>query len=329
MNTSASIKQDLSSITSPVEADLVQLDQLIIHSLTSSIPLIQEIVKHILAGKGKRLRPLLVILCAKACGHNNSNDHLRLAAIIEFVHTATLLHDDVVDNSELRRGKQTANTLWGNQASVLVGDFLYSRAFQMLTDLNQTPIMRILSSTTNTIAEGEVMQLMNTQNTDLSEQDYFDVIYQKTAKLFESSAEIGAALTHSPYQAQLANFGKHIGLCFQIIDDLLDYTASSEQMGKNIGDDLSDGKMTLPLIHTLKQVSPDKKNIIIKAIESRSADSLPDIIAIIHTTSAIEQCEKAAHQQASLARQAISPLPTSPYKAALLALIDFALQRDY
>ena len=329
MNTTASIKYDLSSITAPVEADLAQLDQLIIHSLTSSIPLIQEIVKHILAGKGKRLRPLLVILCAKACGHKDDNDHLRLAAIIEFVHTATLLHDDVVDNSELRRGKQTANTLWGNQASVLVGDFLYSRAFQMLTHLNQPTIMQILSSTTNTIAEGEVMQLMNTQNADLSEQDYFDVIYQKTAKLFESSAEIGAALTHSPYQTQLATFGKHIGLCFQIVDDLLDYTASSEQMGKNVGDDLSDGKMTLPLIYTLKQISADKQTIIKEAIESRSANSLPAIISLIHTTSAIEQCEKIAHHQATLARQAISPLPTSVHKTALLALVDFALQRNY
>ena len=222
----------LADITAPCSNELKQLNQLIIDKMISPIPLIQHVSEHILRGSAKRLRPLLVILSAHTAHPSPPKDYLLLAAIIEFVHTATLLHDDVVDESDRRRGHQTANTVWGNSASVLVGDFLYSRAFQMLTDINNNQVMSILANTTNTLAEGEVLQLMNRQEASLTEQDYFDVIYRKTAKLFESSAEIVAVDT--PYQSAMANYGKHLGLCFQITDDILDYTGSSAEIGKNI-----------------------------------------------------------------------------------------------
>jgi len=330
MNTSPqTINLDLKDIIKPISNEQILLNTFIIENLDSPIPLIKEIVAHILKGKGKRLRPLLVILSARACNYQEGDHHLRLAAIIEFVHTATLLHDDVVDESKLRRGNSTANSIWGNQASVLVGDFLYSRAFQLLTAVNNQTIMQILASTTNTIAEGEVLQLMNSQDASLSEEQYFDIIYRKTAKLFESSAKIGASLTNSKWQENMASFGKHLGICFQIVDDLLDYTASPQQIGKNIGDDLADGKMTLPLIYALQQATTDDQKIIRQAIKSKQTTQLTQIIQIIQSTAAISKCKKIACQHASLAKQALLELPDSVYKESLLNLVEFAASRSY
>ncbi len=317
----------LADITAPCSADLQQLNQLIIDRLSSTIPLIEEIVAHILKGQAKRLRPLLVILSAHACQAAPHQDYLSLATIIEFVHTATLLHDDVVDESHLRRGHQTANAMWGNAASVLVGDFLYSRAFQMLTELNNTHVMRILANTTNTLAEGEVLQLMNRQDASLTEQAYFDVIYRKTAKLFESSAEIAAVDT--PHQQAMADYGRHLGMCFQIIDDLLDYTGSSLQTGKNVGDDLADGKMTLPLIYALDSANPEQRRQIQEAIEQPSYQALPEILSFIQSTNAIKRCHEQAKRQGTLAMTAIQSLPLSEHKQALLDLVQFALQRHF
>ena len=317
----------LADITAPCGTDLQQLNQLIIDRLRSTIPLIEDIIAHILKGQAKRLRPLLVILSAHACHTHPPKDYLLLAAIIEFVHTATLLHDDVVDDSQLRRGHQTANTMWGNSASVLVGDFLYSRAFQMLTEVNNTQVMSILADTTNTLAEGEVLQLMNRQDASLTEADYFDVIYRKTAKLFESSAEIVAVDT--PYQSAMADYGRHLGLCFQIIDDLLDYTGSSQKTGKNIGDDLAEGKMTLPLIYAMESASTEQRQHIQNTIKQPSEEALPSILAYIESSQAIPRCHEQAQQQGKLAIAAIEPLPHSKYKQTLLDLVQFALQRHF
>ncbi len=317
----------LADLTASCTEDLAQLNQLIIAKLESPIPLIQEVVKHILKGNAKRLRPLVVILSARATSHTFGDNHLLLAAIIEFVHTATLLHDDVVDESRLRRGNQTANSVWGNSASVLVGDFLYSRAFQMLTELKNDRIMHILATTTNMLAEGEVLQLMNRDEIDLTEADYYDIIYRKTAKLFESSAETAAIDT--PYQQNLADYGRNLGLCFQIIDDLLDYTGETSNTGKNIGDDLKDGKMTLPLIYALKSLNDEQHYTMKKAIEQTPEQSLPDIIQFIQTSKAIDYCYQQAEQYAKLAIQAITPLPNSMYKTSLTGLVEFALKRNY
>ncbi len=319
----------LANIKALVCEDLVAIDSLICEELVSDITLIQEVTRHIIKSGGKRLRPLLVVLCAKALGYAGKEHH-ELAVIIEFVHTATLLHDDVVDESGLRRGQQTANAIWGNQASVLVGDFLYSRAFQLLAKRSNVPVMKVLADTTNAIAEGEVQQLMNRHDPDISERQYLQVIYSKTAKLFESAAEIGAIVAGNlTQQRALASYGLNLGLAFQIIDDLLDYTASSKEMGKNIGDDLAEGKITLPLIYTLKHTPPPIANTIKEAIKQGGLSQLNTILDAIHNSRAIDYCKNKALHHAQLAKTAIQHLSQNEFSNAMTELVEFVIDRHF
>lgn len=322
---------NLDQIREIVASDLKATDELIVKQLISPVPLIQQITRHILSSGGKRLRPLVVLLSARAAGYQGGTEHHELAAIIEFVHTATLLHDDVVDESKLRRGNKTANALWGNQASVLVGDFLYSRAFQLLTRRSNVPIMQVLANTTNAIAEGEILQLMNCNNPNISEATYFDVIYRKTAKLFESSTEIGAILATADKTTQqaLATYGKHLGMAFQVIDDLLDYTADSKTMGKNVGDDLAEGKTTLPLIYAIKNTKPATANIIRHEIKNGSLTKLDLILAMLEATKAPDYTLQCAQQHINQACSALENIPDSNYREALLNLAQFVIARDY
>lgn len=322
----------IDQIREPVLKDLQATDQLICTELFSNTPLIQEITRHIINSGGKRLRPLLVLLSARACGYEgDGGEQHELAAIIEFVHTATLLHDDVVDASTLRRGKDTANALWGNQASVLVGDFLYSRAFQLMTRRNNLAVMKCLANTTNAIAEGEVQQLMNQHDPDISEENYFQVIYHKTAKLFESAAEIGAMISNQPKQVQeaMAAYGNHLGMAFQIADDLLDYLATKETLGKNIGDDLAEGKVTLPLIHAMQFGSNEQKELIRGAILKGNIEELPKILLALESTQSIEYSQQKAAFHAETADQALAVLPNTPYRKSLERLAAFAIKRQF
>lgn len=323
----------LQDIRALVASDLDAFDRLIHEELSSSVPLTREITHHIFKTKGKRLRPLLVILAALAFSKNKplEKKHIELAVVIEFVHTATLLHDDVVDHSSLRRGQQTANAIWGNAASVLVGDFLYSRAFQILARHNNTGILNILSEATNAIAEGEVLQLMNQHDADLSEKNYFHVITQKTAKLFSAATEIGALLENAgnTNQKAMSDYGLHLGITFQIIDDLLDYETSADITGKNIGDDLQEGKATLPLIYAMQNATPEKSLFIRTAIKNGDVNALSEIIAILKETNALNATRDKALIQAQLAQQALRDIPESKYRQAMQDLILFATQRSF
>ena len=316
------------SIHASVEKDFDAVNQLILQRLTSSVPLVTQIGQYIIESGGKRLRPLLVLLSSNAVGCQ-SNQHLPLAAVIEFLHTATLLHDDVVDASELRRGKKTANASWGNAPSVLVGDFLYSRAFQMLVEIGSIPVMSILSNATSVIAEGEVLQLSNIGNTNLTEQKYMEVIRSKTAVLFEAASHTGALVSKgSDEQVEsLRQYGLDLGIAFQLIDDLLDYSGDAQQMGKNVGDDLAEGKLTLPLIFALKSATKDQRNMIKTTIKQKGLDNLQDIIHIVQSSGALEYTKEVAirHQQSAL--NAIADLPNSVYKQALIDLCHLAVDR--
>lgn len=332
MTTSTVHPPSLRAIQAPVRNELKQTRDLILDKLLSDVPLVETITQHIFSEQGKGLRPLLVLLSAQATGYvANTPEHLELAAIIEFVHTATLLHDDVIDASTLRRGKQTAHTLWGGASSILVGDFLYSRAFQILAARSHPEVMRCLSNTTNCIAEGEIQQLANQRDTTIDTEGYFNVIYKKTAKLFESSAEIGAILSQSNTETRvaLAAYGKALGLCFQVIDDLLDYTGSADAIGKAAGDDLADGKMTLPLIIALQTAPAHDRATIQAAITSANRDALPDIRAILDRERAIEQSQAIALDFANQAESHLAILPSSPAKTALISLTQFALYRGH
>jgi len=313
-----------------VAEDLERVDDLIRDSLHSDVALINQLSHYIINSGGKRLRPLLVLLSANACGYRG-DQHINLAAVIEFIHTATLLHDDVVDASQLRRGNMTANALWGNEASVLVGDFLYSRAFEMMVDANDMRIMEIMSHTTNTIAEGEVLQLLNCHDADTTEIRYMDVISRKTARLFEAAAQIGAVLGHQSdtIERALAGYGLHLGIAFQLIDDVLDYSASPEDTGKNVGDDLAEGKPTLPLIHALHKGTPSQARLIRRAIGNGGHDNMQAVCAIIESTGAIPYTAQAAQREADLATEALKPLPDSVYKDALYSLAEFSVNRRY
>ena len=323
----------LQDIRALIADDLVAFDALIQEELSSSVPLTREITQHIFKTKGKRLRPLLVILAAHAfsAGKPLQKRHLEIAVVIEFVHTATLLHDDVVDHSDLRRGQQTANAIWGNAASVLVGDFLYSRAFQILARQNDLRVMAVLSETTNAIAEGEVMQLMNQHDANLSEENYFHVITQKTAKLFSAATEIGALLENAGKQAQkaMADYGLHLGITFQMIDDLLDYETSADITGKNIGDDLSEGKATFPLIFAMQNAVSEKSELIRNAIKQGDVNALPEILAILKETNAFTATRNKAYEQALRANQALENIPDSDYRLAMEELILFATHRTF
>jgi octaprenyl-diphosphate synthase len=306
------------------------VDQLIRQQLHSEVVLINQLGAYIINSGGKRLRPVLVLLAARACDYQG-NAHIDVAAIIEFIHTATLLHDDVVDDSSLRRGRETANAIWGNEASVLVGDFLYSRSFQMMVAIRSMRVMGILANTTNTIAEGEVMQLLNCQDPDTTEERYMDVIHCKTAKLFEAAAQLGAVLADRPLSEEeaLANYGMHLGTAFQLIDDMLDYSDSSAAIGKNIGDDLAEGKPTLPLIYAMRHGAPQEASIIREAILQGGRENIGAITKTIESTGAIAYTTALAKLESERAIAALEAIPESPYKEALISLTEFSVSRTY
>ena len=306
------------------------VDQLIIDELRSDVILINEIGRYIVGNGGKRLRPMLLLLAAKALGEVNEK-HLILAAVVEFIHTATLLHDDVVDESDLRRGKESANAVWGNAASVLVGDYLYSSAFEMMVRTDNMRVMGLLSKTTTAIAEGEVLQLLNCNNPETTEAKYLDVIARKTAILFSAATQLGAIISGSTTEIEtaLANYGQHLGIAFQLIDDALDYKASAEELGKNLGDDLAEGKPTLPLIYAIQNGTPDEAAIIIDAIKTGNRDVFNDVYAVVKRTQAITYTEQRADEEAQKAIDALTILPESDYKNALILLAKFAVQRNY
>lgn len=320
----------ISDIRELVEVDARAVDSLVLERLGSDVALINELGRYIINSGGKRLRPLLVLLAARACGYRGQH-HIELAAVIEFIHTATLLHDDVVDASNLRRGKQTANAIWGNEAAVLVGDFLYSRSFEMMVNVGSMRVMEILSSTTNTIAEGEVLQLLNCHDPDTTEERYHDVIRYKTAKLFEASSQLGAILSgQTPATEQaMAKYGMHLGTAFQLIDDALDYGSSDTDIGKNIGDDLAEGKPTLPLIHAMKNATPEQVLAIRNAIEHSGLEQIDTVMEAIESTNAIAYTAQSAQDEADLAIEALTEIPDSPYKDALYGLAEFSVNRNY
>ncbi|KFJ43495.1 polyprenyl synthetase family protein [Francisella philomiragia] len=322
--------QSLKDIQNLIKQDIENNNQFIINSLSSEVVLINQISHYIINSGGKRLRPLLVMLFSRALNYTG-NDHLACAAIIEFIHTATLLHDDVVDDSHLRRGKETANNVFGNAASVLTGDFLYSRAFQMMVGLDNMQIMQILADATNKISEGEVLQLLNARNIELSEEDYTNVIYCKTAKLFEAACELAGVISldkqsYSKLQNSIKNYGVYLGNAFQIADDVLDYVSDVESLGKNIGDDLDEGKMTLPTIYALANTLTVEQKKIKDAIEKGQYD-INEIINIVKSSGAVEYSYQVACQYADKAKESISFLPESEYKQAMILLCDLAVKR--
>jgi len=310
--------------------DMKAVDVVIQERLASDVVLVNQLSQYIVNSGGKRLRPLLSIIASRAYGYEGQH-HFSLAAIIEFIHTATLLHDDVVDESDLRRGRETANALFGNAASVLVGDFLYSRAFEMMVEVKSMKVMQILAETTNIIAEGEVMQLMNCHDADTTEQRYLDVIHAKTAKLFEAATRLGAVITQRPEEEEqaLANYGMHLGTAFQLIDDVLDYSSSSDEMGKNVGDDLAEGKPTLPLIYAMNNGTEEQAAIVRKAIEEGGLDYIDQVMEAISATGAITYAEQIAKKEAELAIEQLLYLPESPYKEALIGLAKFSVDRSF
>ncbi len=318
----------LDDVSRLAASDMAAVDALIRESLKSDVILVSEVSQHIVTSGGKRLRPLIVLLAARALGYDGSA-HVQSAAIIEFIHTATLLHDDVVDSSARRRGRDTANTVFGNQASVLVGDFLYSRAFQMMVNVGRMRVMQILADATNTIAAGEVMQLMNVHDPDLSEASYRQVIYRKTARLFEAGAQIAAVLAerNDRDEAAMIRYGQDLGTAFQLIDDALDYGASPEELGKNLGDDLAEGKMTLPLIYAMAKGSDGERKLIRAAIEGGGLHGLDDIQAVIDRTGALEYTAARAREAADSAIDALAGIPESEHRAALVAIAEFAVKR--
>jgi octaprenyl-diphosphate synthase len=322
--------QHLKDIQSLMHDDIKNNNTFIVESLSSDVVLINQISHYIINSGGKRLRPLLVMLLSRALDYDDDK-HIQCAAIIEFIHTATLLHDDVVDDSDMRRGEKTANNVFGNSASILTGDFLYSRAFQMMVNLDNMAIMKILADATNKISEGEVLQLLNARNINLNEKEYTNVIYCKTAKLFEAACELAGVISLSPgnyksNQANICKYGVYLGNAFQITDDVLDYVSNSADLGKNVGDDLDEGKMTLPLIYAYENTTIENKNILKDAIENGNYD-IQTIIEIIKASGAVEYSYKKAHEYAEIAKQSLEFLSDSGYKDAMLLLCDIAVTR--
>lgn len=318
----------LKDIRALVTADLAAVDLEIRRQLASDVALVSQVGDYIVGAGGKRLRPLLVVLAARAAGATNSA-HIPTAALIEFIHTATLLHDDVVDDSAKRRGRDTANEIFGNPASVLVGDFLYSRAFQMMAALESPAVIRVMADATNTIAAGEVLQLMNSGDPDTTEVRYLEVIYRKTARLFEAGAQIAAIVAHAPpdVEAALARYGKHLGIAFQLIDDALDYRGDAMELGKNVGDDLAGGKPTLPLIHALRHGDAAATRLIRAAIEQGGTEDQAPILAVIESTGGLDYTARLAESEVELALEALAQIPASAYRDALGALARFAVTR--
>ena len=319
---------DIQSIRALIAKDMDKVNVLIEQRLNSDVTLINQLAHYIVNSGGKRLRPALVLLSAGVFDYQG-DEHLELAAIIEFIHTATLLHDDVVDASALRRGRETANQRWGNEASVLVGDFLYSRAFQMMVEVGSMPVMKVLADATNTIAKGEVQQLINQHNADTSEASYLEVIKNKTAKLFEAAAQVGAIINAGSKEQEtaLAAYGKHLGTAYQLIDDVLDYSADVAELGKNIGDDLAEGKPTLPLLYAMWHGSSGESDLIRNAILHAGNKEIDKIKAAIDSTGAIDYTARLAQTEALRAMDAIAGLPASEYLDALYGLASFAVDR--
>lgn len=320
----------LTQLYAPIAEDMKALDAVIRDRLYSDVVLIRQVAEYIIGSGGKRLRPAMVLFTAGAAGYQGTY-HRELAAVVEFIHTATLLHDDVVDESELRRGNKTANALFGNAASVLVGDFLYSRAFQMMVGTDNMKVMRVLADATNVIAEGEVLQLLNCHNADVEIEDYLRVIRYKTAKLFEAAARLGGILGGVGVELEdsLAAFGMHIGTAFQLIDDVLDYSGEEADTGKHIGDDLAEGKPTLPLIHVMQHGTPEQAACVRKAIETGGRDDFAVVLSAIRESGAIEATRKVAEEEAKLALNALNQLSPSIFKESLIQLSSFAVARKY
>ncbi len=320
----------LDSAISLVRAEMKNVDHVIRNRLKSDISLINTMGTYITQSGGKRLRPLILLLSARCCGYQG-NHHILLSAIIEMIHTATLLHDDVVDASVTRRGQPTANIAWGNEASVLIGDFLYSRSFQMMVEMDNMEVMRILAETTNAMTQGEVMQLLNAHSADVTETQYFDTIHRKTAKLFESSALLGGSIANRENEIckALADYGMYLGTAFQMVDDILDYDAQSRKIGKDVGDDLAEGKPTLPLIHALKQCDDQQKQVITTAIEQGDRTKMNEILAIVRSTGALDYTFELAQSQARMAQSALAGLPDNEYRAALGKLAEFSIIRQF
>jgi len=321
---------NLEALYSLIGPDMRAVDAVIRQRLHSEVVLVRQVAEYIVQSGGKRLRPALVLLAAGAFGYRGSHHH-ELAAVVEFIHTATLLHDDVVDESALRRGRDTANAMFGNAASVLVGDFLYSRAFQMMVGVDDMRVMRVLADATNVIAEGEVLQLMNCHDADVDEARYLQVIRYKTAKLFEAAARIGAIIggADDGLEQGLAAYGMHLGTAFQIVDDVLDYSGDETETGKRLGDDLAEGKPTLPLIHVMRRGTAEQAALVRAAIEQGGRDVFPQVLAAVRDTAALEHARAVAADEAKRAADAINALPASQYKDSLLQLSAFAVSRSY
>jgi len=324
------VTASLDPIRALVADDMAAVDALIRRRLDSDVVLVRQVAEYIVGSGGKRLRPVLVLLAAGACGYRGPHQH-EIAAVVEFIHTATLLHDDVVDESSLRRGRRTANAAFGNAASVLVGDFLYSRAFQMMVGVRSMRVMEILAEATNTIAEGEVMQLLNVHNPDIAEAEYFEVVRRKTAKLFEASARLGAILGEAApaIEAGFAAYGRHLGTAFQLVDDLLDYSGDRNETGKNLGDDLNEGKPTLPLIHVMRRGTSEQQATVRRAIEAGGRDAFEAVLEAIRASGALEAARAQARAEAAAACDAIAGAPDSAYRQGLLHLAAFAVERNY
>lgn len=320
---------DIDTIRTLIADDFQATDQFILEHLSSDVALINQIGHYIVAAGGKRLRPMIVLLTARALNYQG-NQHINLAAIIEFIHTATLLHDDVVDGSEQRRNRDTANAVWGNAASVLVGDFLYSRSFEMMVAIDNMRVMQVLSTATNRIAEGEVLQLLNCNDPDVSEAQYREVILRKTATLFEAGARLSGVINQvdAAREQALADYGRHLGMAFQMIDDALDYGSSKQDIGKNIGDDLAEGKPTLPLIRAIQTGDTATQKLLRQAIEHGEADRISEICHAIESTDAIVYTSQQAKLEIELAQQALQHLPDTPYRIALSSVADFCIQRS-
>ncbi|MBK1780802.1 octaprenyl diphosphate synthase [Advenella sp. WQ 585] len=319
---------NLTEIVSPIANDMKAVDAVIRQRLNSEVVMIRTVGEYIINAGGKRMRPAMVLMVANALGYKGADHHL-MAAIIEFIHTSTLLHDDVVDESDLRRGRSTANAVFGNAASVLVGDYLYSRSFEMMVDLDSMRIMQIVSNATTIIAEGEVLQLLNVHDPDVSVERYLQVVRYKTAKLFEAAAQTGAVIAGAtPEQEQAAaDYGRYVGTAFQLIDDVLDYSGDAEALGKNVGDDLREGKPTLPLIRVMQVGTPEQRDLIYKAIETGEAD-FTEVARAIQATDALEYTRKVAQEEAERALNALAPFPESPYKDALTGFCHFSINRN-
>jgi octaprenyl-diphosphate synthase len=319
----------IAGVQALVAAEMAEVNALIRARLDSDVALIRQISEHIVAAGGKRLRPMLAVIAARALGYGG-HAHRQLAAIVEFIHTSTLLHDDVVDESDMRRGRKTANALWGNAPSVLVGDFLYSRSFQLMVELDSMPVMRVLADTTNRIAEGEVLQLLHIGNPDTTEADYLRVIECKTAVLFAAATRLGGVLAGAtPAQEQaLADYGLHLGLAFQLADDVLDYTADAATLGKNLGDDLAEGKATLPLIHALAQASEPARARLAAIVAEGRLEALHEVQQAIRDSGGLDASVRLARQHADRAAAALEALPPGEWRDALQALARYAVDRD-